>query len=431
MTETSVDTLKNAATQLRIDSVRSTSEAGSGHPTTCLSAAEIVATLFFGEMRYDPQEPQNPDNDRFVLSKGHAAPILYAAWAEAGLFPREELLKLRRIDTRSGRAPDAATVVRRRGDRLARPGHLRRDRHRLERPPDRVPATAPTCCSATARWRKDRSGKRPTWRCTTSWTTSARSSTSTASARAGQRSSATTWVRSAPLGRVRLAHAWSSTATTSRRSRRRSRRAGPRQADDDPGAHAQGQGPGGDRRQGRLARQGAQEGQGDRRRDRGAGEAVRGWAPTPAIEARARTGRPRRSTTRSCPRPTTSWETRWPRAKRGASRLAAVGGVDERIVALDADVKNSTFSDKFEKAHPDRFFESFIAEQVMVGAAMGLAARGAVAFPSTFACFLTRAARLHPDGGHLVREHQAGRLARRHLDRRRRPVADGARGSRR
>ena len=57
------------------------------------------STLFFGEMRYDPQNPQNPDNDRFVLSKGHAAPILYAAWAEAGLFPREELLKLRRIDS--------------------------------------------------------------------------------------------------------------------------------------------------------------------------------------------------------------------------------------------------------------------------------------------------------------------------------------------
>src|SRR3954454_9184020 len=96
---TSLATLKNLATQLRIDSVRSTSEAGSGHPTTCLSAAEIMSTLFFAEMCYDPRNPQNPDNDRFVLSKGHAAPILYAAWAEAGLFPREELLQLRRIDS--------------------------------------------------------------------------------------------------------------------------------------------------------------------------------------------------------------------------------------------------------------------------------------------------------------------------------------------
>ena len=96
---TPLATLKNLATQLRIDSVRSTSEAGSGHPTSCLSAADIVSTLFFGEMRYDPKNPRDPDNDRFVLSKGHAAPILYAAWAEVGLFPRAELLTLRRIDS--------------------------------------------------------------------------------------------------------------------------------------------------------------------------------------------------------------------------------------------------------------------------------------------------------------------------------------------
>jgi transketolase len=72
--------------------------------------------------------------------------------------------------------------------------------------------------------------------------------------------------------------------------------------------------------------------------------------------------------------------------------LASLGAVDARVVALDADVKNSTFSERFEKAYPDRFFECFIAEQGMVGAAMGLAARGAIPFPSTFACFLTRAA---------------------------------------
>jgi transketolase len=72
--------------------------------------------------------------------------------------------------------------------------------------------------------------------------------------------------------------------------------------------------------------------------------------------------------------------------------LAKLGESDPRVVALDADVKNSTFSDKFEKVSPDRFYENFIAEQVMIGAAMGLAARGAIPFPSTFACFLTRAA---------------------------------------
>jgi transketolase len=72
--------------------------------------------------------------------------------------------------------------------------------------------------------------------------------------------------------------------------------------------------------------------------------------------------------------------------------LALLGAIDRRIVALDADVKNSTFSDRFEKVFPDRFYENFIGEQMMVGAAMGLAARGAIPFPSTFACFLERAA---------------------------------------
>src|SRR6266850_1827883 len=92
-----IPALKNIATELRIDSIRSTSEAGSGHPTSCCSMADICAALFFAEMRFDPKDPKNPESDRFVLSKGHAAPILYAAWAEAGAFDRTELLKLREI----------------------------------------------------------------------------------------------------------------------------------------------------------------------------------------------------------------------------------------------------------------------------------------------------------------------------------------------
>src|SRR5438445_5150813 len=92
-----IPALKNVATRLRIDSLKSTSEAGSGHPTSCCSAADLVAAPSFAEMRFDPKDPRQPDSDRFVLSKGHAAPILYAAWAEAGAFPRSELLKLRTI----------------------------------------------------------------------------------------------------------------------------------------------------------------------------------------------------------------------------------------------------------------------------------------------------------------------------------------------
>ena len=98
-----MDTLKNLlkrkATNLRIHSILSTSEAGSGHPTTCLSAADIVSAIFFHVMRYDCADAQNPNNDRFILSKGHAAPLLYAAYAEAGIIPTDDLLTLRQIDS--------------------------------------------------------------------------------------------------------------------------------------------------------------------------------------------------------------------------------------------------------------------------------------------------------------------------------------------
>jgi len=99
MNDIDIETIKGIANQLRIHSIEATTAAGSGHPTSCCSAADIVAALFFGHMRYDPKNPKFHNNDRFILSKGHAAPLLYAAWAETGLFPAEELLKLRRLDS--------------------------------------------------------------------------------------------------------------------------------------------------------------------------------------------------------------------------------------------------------------------------------------------------------------------------------------------
>jgi transketolase len=98
MNDIDIEKLQGIANQLRIHSIAATTAAGSGHPTSCCSAADIVAALFFGHMRYNPKDPHYYNNDRFILSKGHAAPLLYAAWAETGLFPTSELLKLRRID---------------------------------------------------------------------------------------------------------------------------------------------------------------------------------------------------------------------------------------------------------------------------------------------------------------------------------------------
>ena len=97
MIETDIELLKGIANQLRIHSIEATTAAGSGHPTSCCSAADIVAALFFGHMKYDAKNPHFYNNDRFILSKGHAAPLLYAAWAENGFVPIPELLKLRQF----------------------------------------------------------------------------------------------------------------------------------------------------------------------------------------------------------------------------------------------------------------------------------------------------------------------------------------------
>ncbi|HEY5042751.1 MAG TPA: transketolase [Verrucomicrobiae bacterium] len=97
MIDTDIELLKGIANQLRIHSIEATTAAGSGHPTSCCSAADIVATLFFGHMKYDAKNPHFYNNDRFILSKGHAAPLLYAAWAENGFVPIPELLTLRQF----------------------------------------------------------------------------------------------------------------------------------------------------------------------------------------------------------------------------------------------------------------------------------------------------------------------------------------------
>ncbi|XP_013790219.1 transketolase-like isoform X2 [Limulus polyphemus] len=94
-----IQELRDIANKLRIHSINSTNASKSGHPTSCCSMAEIMSVLFFNTMRYKVTEPRDASNDRFVLSKGHAAPILYAAWAEAGLFPVDDLLNLRKIDS--------------------------------------------------------------------------------------------------------------------------------------------------------------------------------------------------------------------------------------------------------------------------------------------------------------------------------------------
>ncbi|HEY5113231.1 MAG TPA: transketolase [Coriobacteriia bacterium] len=106
MTQPDLPHIAHLCQKMRRDIIEMVAAAGSGHPGGSLSAVEIVATLYSSVMHHDPADPKAPDRDRFVLSKGHAAPVLYAALAETGYLPREELVTLRKLGSRLQGHPD-------------------------------------------------------------------------------------------------------------------------------------------------------------------------------------------------------------------------------------------------------------------------------------------------------------------------------------
>jgi transketolase len=99
MTAKSIEELKQLTKDLRREIIQITGRAGSGHPSSSFSALEILSALYFGVLRHDPNNPDWPDRDRFILSKGHAAPGLYAVMARAGYFPVEQLKTLRKLES--------------------------------------------------------------------------------------------------------------------------------------------------------------------------------------------------------------------------------------------------------------------------------------------------------------------------------------------
>ncbi|MEG2298857.1 MAG: transketolase, partial [Anaerovoracaceae bacterium] len=103
--------LKEHATSIRRTIVEAVAEAGSGHPGGSLSAADIMTALYFVEMNIDPANPKMEGRDKFVLSKGHGAPVLYATLAERGFFPREEVLSLRKLGSKFQGHPSRDRVV--------------------------------------------------------------------------------------------------------------------------------------------------------------------------------------------------------------------------------------------------------------------------------------------------------------------------------
>jgi transketolase len=388
--------LQNIAHELRIDSIRSTTAAGSGHPTTCASAADVVAALFFAEMRFDPLVPRHSHNDRFVLSKGHAAPLLYAAWSAVGLIPKAEQLKLRELgnDLEGHPTPrlsfvDVATGSL--GQGLAAGLGIALNARRIKSDYRTYVLMGDGETAEGSVWE------------------AAESATHfnidnlvgiTDVNRLGQ-SRPTIWQHDLDaLARRWNAFGWHTikidghdfTEILDALAEARATKGRPTMilaktfkgrgiafAEDKDGWHGKALKP--------------------EEADRAIKE-LEAAKPSIAADAIAslRTAIPKPAHADSAPAPRPaipppSYKLGEVVATREAygTALARIGAIDDRIVALDADVGNSTFSDRFEKVAKDRFFQHYIAEQVMVGTAMGFAARGAIPFPSTFACFLTRA----------------------------------------
>ena len=97
LTETQTSKLTELARQLKIDSIRCTTAAGSGHPTSSMSASELMAVLMTDYLKYDFSDPHSPCNDRLIFSQGHACPLLYAMYKAAGVISDAELLTLRKF----------------------------------------------------------------------------------------------------------------------------------------------------------------------------------------------------------------------------------------------------------------------------------------------------------------------------------------------
>jgi transketolase len=385
-----IQALEDVATRLRIESIRATTSAKSGHPTSAASAADLVAAVFFDAMRFDPDFPRAVTSDRFVLSKGHAAPVLYAAWAEIGVIARDTLTTLRQVDSDleghpTPRLPfvDVATgslgqglgvgLGLALGARLAGSdarvfvllgdgevaegsvweaaelaGHRKQDNVIAIVDVNALGQSGPTMLG------HDVDAYR-------------------------RRFAAFGWRAESIDG-----HDMQQIVTALRRAR--ASRGAPRAI---IARTVKGQGivdvaglPGW---HGKPLPPDAAE------RAIAALEARLHHVPAPPIQ-------PPRTRAAREPQPPSAAPSSAPPPAGIATReaygeaLVRLGAVDPRIVVLDGDVKNSTFAERFFERYPERSVEGFIAEQNMVSVAAGLAGQRWVPFASTFACFLTRAA---------------------------------------
>jgi transketolase len=369
-----IEQLKTMADKLRIHSLRMTTAAGSGHPTTCLSAAEIMSVLFFSIMGKD---------DEFILSKGHAAPILWAAFAESGLIARDELANLRKIDSvleghPTGRMPQIQVATGSLGQGLSAGAGMALAQ-KLATAPGRVfvllgdgetaEGSVWEAADNAAHYRLanlvaiidvNRLGQ------------SAPTRHGHDLAAYERKFQAFGWETAVVDGHdvKALLAAFNKTGSGARPLAviaKTFKGKGVSFLEDKEGWH--GKTLNEKELQAALAEIGSAE-----------VTLPSGYSPS----------RPTFTFSDYPANPYTGSETAATRAAFGRA-LLNLGRHNDRVVAIDGDVKNSTMSEDFFRAFPERSFEAYIAEQNMAGMAMGFSAQGYVPFVATFAAFLTRA----------------------------------------
>jgi transketolase len=380
---------KELAAQLRVDSIRCTTAAGSGHPTSSMSAADLMAVLLGKYLRYDWSQPKAPNNDRLIFSKGHACPLLYAMFKAAGAISDSELLSLRKfgsplqghpnphvlpyVDVATGSLGQGLPI----GVGMALNGKY------LDKLPYRVWVVLGDSEMAEGSiWEgvdkaayyklnnlvgildMNRLGQRGE----TEWG----------------------WQGAVYAGRLR-AFGWHAIELDGHDLAAIDRAYTEALRQDRPTCL--------------VAR--TIKGQGYAEIANKNGWHGKALSPEQAKAAIAELGGERHLVVKTnrpedakpAPLPPAQ-PLKLPTYKPGAKEatrkaygdaLVAVGAARPEVVALDGEVSNSTHSDEFQKAYPDRFFEMFIAEQQLLGSAVGLAVLGKKAFASTFAAFFTRA----------------------------------------
>ena len=385
-----LEQVRELAAQLRVDSIRSSTAAGSGHPTSSLSAADLLAVLMSRHLRYDWDDPDAPGNDHLIFSKGHASPLLYSVFRAAGVVSEQELLEgYRRFGQRLEGHPtpvlpwvDVATGSL--GQGLPDGVGIALAGAKLEKAPYRVWVLAGDSELAEgSMWEALATA------CHYGLTNLV---TLVDVNRLGQRGeTALGWDMDAYAARV---EAFGAEAVVVDGHDVEAIDAALARADEDL-----------ERPLVILARtvkgkgipgvEDEEDWHGKPMPEERAEEAIDALGGVRSLQVRG--PRPPEVERRSASRgqvelPTFDVGEEIATRKAYGPALAALADVDPRVVALDGEVSNSTGVADFVQAHPERFFEMFIAEQQMVAAATGLAARGYIAYASSFAAFLSRAA---------------------------------------